>query len=159
MWEHDCGVLPVVDDKDRVRGVITDRDICMSAYTRGHRLSDLRVANSMSPTVVSCQPDDDVAVAAQRMAEHAVRRLPVVDDKGRIQGIVSLNDLARAGARDRDVAKAASSVLELVCRPRPAAERARPAAVRQDTATCAVPQPPATTRSSVLLASKIDNEC
>ncbi|HEX6810382.1 MAG TPA: CBS domain-containing protein [Planctomycetota bacterium] len=159
LWEHDCGMLPVVDDTGRVRGVITDRDICMGAYTRGECLSDLTVAKSMSPTVVTCRPDDDVAVAAQRMAENAVRRLPVVDDKGRVQGVLSLNDLARAGAKDKDAAQAAGRVLEMVSRPRPAAAPARPGAVRQDAGTRATPPPPATTRGAALLASKIDSEC
>jgi CBS domain-containing protein len=156
LWEHDCGVLPVVDDKDCVRGVITDRDICMGAYTRGQRLSDLTVSDSMSPTVVSCHLDEDVTVVARRMAEHRVRRLLVVDDKGRIQGIVSLNDLARAGARNKDVARAASRVLETVSRPRRPAEARAPT---QDAAPRTARRPSTTARATVLLASKTDEEC
>jgi len=156
LWEHDCGVLPVIDDEDRVVGVITDRDICMGAYTRGQCLSDLTVADSMSPTVVGCRLEDDVALVAQRMAEHGVRRLPVVDHKGRIQGIVSLNDLARAGARDRDVARATSRVLEMVSRPRGPAEARAPA---QDAGSRTAPRSSKSSRAAVLLASKTDEEC
>jgi CBS-domain-containing membrane protein len=47
MWDNDCGCVPVVDEKQRVHGIITDRDICMSAYTSGQSLKSLR------PDVVS----------------------------------------------------------------------------------------------------------
>ena len=143
LWENDCGLLPVVDDAGRVTAVITDRDICMGAYTRGKRLAEMKVADSMSRNVVTCRRDDDVAVAVQRMVEHAVRRLPVVDEKNRIQGVLSLGDLARAGARDKDVSRAAVRVLTAVTQPRPA----RKAPVRQKD------------RGEVLLASEVEREC
>lgn len=94
LWEHDCGCLPVVDTEGVVRSMITDRDICMAAYTGGRPLRELRVVDSMSRGLVVCSPDDELSAAAGRMAEHQVRRLPVVDDAGRVQGVLSVNDLA-----------------------------------------------------------------
>ena len=96
LWEHDCGCLPVVDDCGAIEGIITDRDICMAAYTSGRALSTLRVLDSMSIGVESCRPDEPLSVAADRMAAHQVRRLPVLDDAYRVQGILSVNDMACA---------------------------------------------------------------
>jgi CBS domain-containing protein len=131
LWENDCGVLPVVDKEGRLAAAITDRDICMGAYTCGQRLADLRVADSMSKAVVSCGVDDDFAVAARRMTEHRVRRLPVVDDKGRVCGILSLNDLARVAGLDRAVAREAMAVLTAVCSKRAAPRGVTPSPVRE----------------------------
>ncbi len=95
MWEHDCGVLPVVGDEGRVEGLVTDRDLCMGAYTQGKRLHDLRVRDSMSRQVFSCLPSDSLEQAIRTMGDHQVRRIPVVDERGRLLGILSLNDLVR----------------------------------------------------------------
>lgn len=115
LWEHDCGILPVLDKDGRVGSTITDRDICMGAYTRGRRLADLHVADSMSDRLVTCRADDDVAAAAALMTEHQVRRLVVVERDGRIAGLLSLNDLARAAPRDATVGREALRVMTAVC--------------------------------------------
>jgi len=98
LWEHDCGCLPVADREGRPVAMITDRDVCMAAYTSGRPLGELRVANSMSKTTITCRGQEDIGAAAQRMAKHGVRRLPVVDPNGKLIGILSLNDLATASA-------------------------------------------------------------
>jgi CBS domain-containing protein len=94
MWEHDCGALPVIDRGGRVVAMITDRDVCMAGYTQGKPLAAIRVSTAMSKSLVSCGPDDTMSSAERVMRQHQVRRLPVVDDDGRLVGIVSLNDLA-----------------------------------------------------------------
>lgn len=99
MWEADIGAIPVLDDKQRVVGMLTDRDICMAAYTQGRPLGELVIAETMSRSLVTCAPTDPVARAEQLMREHAVRRLPVIDDARHVIGIVSMNDLARAVTR------------------------------------------------------------
>lgn len=121
MWDHDCGVLPVVDRNGCVGGIITDRDICMGAYTQGADLASLRVADSMSASPVTCAVGDSVQQAARRMAEHRLRRLPVVDEEGKVVGILTINDLATraAGSKagkglERDVL----AVLQAVSKPR-----------------------------------------
>jgi CBS domain-containing protein len=127
LWEHDCGFLPVVDGEDRVGAVITDRDICMGTYTRGRPLAELRVADSMSRRLVTCTPDDDVASAVRLMVQHQLHRLPVVDAKGNACGVLSLNDLALAGAQE------SLRVLVAACRHRtgvPAPAAAAPAPAR-----------------------------
>ncbi|MBL8727198.1 MAG: CBS domain-containing protein [Planctomycetes bacterium] len=118
MWDHDIGILPVVDREGRVGATITDRDICMAAWTRGARLEELRVADSMSKRLFACAPDDDVAVAAGRMVQHQVHRLPIVDGEGKLAGLLSLNDLAVAGEQDARIGREAFRALAGVCRRR-----------------------------------------
>jgi CBS domain-containing protein len=94
MWELDCGAIPVIDAAGGLAGIVTDRDICMAAYTRGQALAEVSVGTAMSRTLHSCSPDDSIGHAARLMAEKQVRRLPVTLD-GRLVGIVTLADIAR----------------------------------------------------------------
>jgi CBS domain-containing protein len=95
MWEHDVGAVVVVDDEHRPRHVLTDRDVCMGAYTQGVPLWSSHV-NSVEPAhVVTCARDAGVIEARRLMQEHGVRRIPVVDDAGRVVGMIGLGDLLR----------------------------------------------------------------
>ena len=111
-WEQDCGAAPVVDDNGRVVGMITDRDCLMAAFTRGRKLDDLSVQSAMAHMVFSIRDDQSIDAAAERMAEHAVRRLPVVDAHGRLVGMVSFADVCgpKAGLMPEQLAKAASAI-------------------------------------------------
>ncbi len=100
MWDHDCGCLPVVDESGRVIGMITDRDVCMAAYTRGEPLEGVAVSAAMSKQLFSCRPRDTVRDAESIMKGKRVRRLPVVDADGRLVGLISLNDIAREAERE-----------------------------------------------------------
>ncbi len=95
MWERDCGCVPVIDDDRRVVGVITDRDICMSAYTQGKKLSDIPVSIAAAHKVISCSREDTIEAAEATMRNAQVRRLPVLDGEGHLQGMLSLADVAR----------------------------------------------------------------
>jgi CBS domain-containing protein len=98
MWEHDCGVVPVVGEGNgtaRLVGMLTDRDICMAAYTQGATLRDIPAARAMARQVFSCRPTDSLAVALRIMRTNQVHRLPVVDADDRVVGILSLADVAR----------------------------------------------------------------
>ena len=95
MWTGNCGVLPVVDDEQRVIGMITDRDLCMGAHFQGGTMTERKVSDSMSRTVFSCQSSDSIEQVIRRMGDEQVRRIPVLDARGRLAGILSVNDLAR----------------------------------------------------------------
>lgn len=95
MWEHDCGCVPVVDDLSRLVGIITDREVCMGAYTQGRALSEIPVSSVCSREVQSVKPTDTLAHAEDLMAKHQIRRLPVVDEQNSVIGVVSLSDLAQ----------------------------------------------------------------
>jgi CBS domain-containing protein len=94
LWESNCGAVPVVNAEGNVVGILTDRDICMAAYTRGQPLAALDVASTMSKSVYACTPADSLGHAARIMAKEQVRRLPVLED-GKLVGIVALADIAR----------------------------------------------------------------
>lgn len=127
MWDHDIGVLPVVDVHGRVIGMITDRDVCMAAYTRGGALRDIPVEVAMAHNVVVCGADDTDTAVAEVMAKHKIRRVPVVDEAHRPVGMLSLNDLARTMARGRDVpATAVAGTLAAICEHRDGATSDRP---------------------------------
>ena len=96
MWERDCGAVPVLDQEGAVVAMLTDRDLCMAAMLQGRGLSEIRVSSAMSKGLWSCRPDDDLSHAEEVMRAHKVRRLPVVDAQGKLLGILSLSDLARA---------------------------------------------------------------
>ncbi|HEY0713179.1 MAG TPA: CBS domain-containing protein [Polyangia bacterium] len=109
MWDLDIGSLPVVNEDGSVAGMITDRDICMAAYTQGRPLADIPVARAMSKVAYSCRPTADVAEAEEIMRTRQVRRLPVISALGELVGIVSLNDLAHeAGKPSSKSARAVS---------------------------------------------------
>ncbi|MEZ5962828.1 MAG: CBS domain-containing protein [Planctomycetota bacterium] len=128
LWDQDCGVLPVVDARGSVGAMITDRDICMAAYTTGKSLPELRVADAMSQDLVTCKAGDRVSAAAGLMATHRVRRLPVVDDEGKICGVLSLNDLARAATKNTALGRDALQVLAAAGQRRERAVAATPTA-------------------------------
>jgi CBS domain-containing protein len=99
LWEHDLGALPVVDHAGAVVGMITDRDLCMAAYTSGLPLHATHVGRHMSRTVFSIGAKAEAAKAAELMKSRKVRRLPVVEN-GRLVGIVALSDIARTAGRN-----------------------------------------------------------
>lgn len=98
MWERRCGAVVVVDENGRAAGVVTDRDVCMAAYTQGRRLDDIPVTTAMSRPVRTCPDMAAVEEAEALMMGHGIRRLVVVDPPGRLAGILSLDDVARSGA-------------------------------------------------------------
>lgn len=93
MWEKDCGSVPVLDSEGKAIGIITDRDICMALTTRNNLASEMTVGDVISGPVKSCRPDMDAGDALRTMQQEQLRRLPVVDDDGRLVGILSLNDV------------------------------------------------------------------
>jgi CBS domain-containing protein len=112
MRKLDVGVLPVVKD-GRLKGILTDRDITVRAVAESRDLSTTLVDDVMSRDVQSVQEDEDVKTAARVMAEHQVRRLPVVDRDGKLTGILSMADLAV----DSGDAKATETAIEGVSQP------------------------------------------
>jgi len=122
MWDNDCGAVPVVDGTTgEVRGIITDRDMCMAALLSNRPSHLIPVRDVMASEVCTCHEDDDLRTVHATMRDNQIRRLPVVDDEKKLVGLVSLNDLAveafasrstAAVRRQRDVAKTLSIVSE-----------------------------------------------
>lgn len=130
MWEQDCGFVPVIEGHDgsnRLVGVITDRDICMAAFTTGKPLREIEVGAVMSSDVHACRPESTILAAEKTMREAQIRRLPVVDTEGCVIGVLSLADLAREVEREHvsgshDVTdRELGTTFEAITRPRAAA--------------------------------------
>jgi CBS domain-containing protein len=93
MQELNVGALPVCD-KDRLVGIVTDRDIALRSVARGQDPRQDTVRDVMTPQIIYCFDDQNVEEVAAQMRDHQVRRLPVLNREKRLVGIVSLGDLA-----------------------------------------------------------------
>ena len=94
MWNRNFGSLPIVEDGGRVVGIVTDRDLFLALGTSNRRPAELSLGEIMHKDVALCNPGSDVRNALKTMAQRQLRRLPVVDDAGNLQGILSLADVA-----------------------------------------------------------------
>jgi CBS domain-containing protein len=110
MRADNIGALPV-GENDRLIGMVTDRDIVVRAVAENLSAGNTSARDVMSEHVYWCFDDADVEKAAEIMAEHQVRRLPVINHDKRLVGIVSLADLGRLGE------SAASKALEGISEP------------------------------------------
>ena len=125
LWRQNCGILPIVDSKEKVVGLITDRDICVALGTRNRLPSDMTVSEVASGKVIACKPDDDLRDALATMAQAKVRRLPVIDAAGKLEGILSIDDVVlrtETGALKKNSELSFEDVvntLKSVCTPKP----------------------------------------
>jgi len=93
-----CGLLPVTDN-ERLVGMISDRDIAIRGVAMG-RGPDARIADAMTADVKYCFEDQDIEEVTANMGDIQVRRLPVLNRKKQLVGIIALGDIARAQAGD-----------------------------------------------------------
>lgn len=106
MRDENVGAIPIVDDDDKLCGIITDRDIVVRAVAEGEDPGECTAEEILSEQLHTIDPEADIEAAADLMAEHQIRRLPVVEDEVVI-GMISLGDLAVKSEEDE-----ASDVLE-----------------------------------------------
>jgi CBS domain-containing protein len=109
MRDLDVGAIPIVEN-DRLIGLITDRDLVVRGIAE-KRSGSNQVTNVMSDNLITVSPNTSVEEAAQLMAKHQIRRLPVVEN-GRLVGMVSLGDLATNQYSDQSAGRALSEVSE-----------------------------------------------
>lgn len=94
MWNSDCGSAPVIDPSGKPIGIITDRDIAMSCALNHKPLWELRTRDvTNNRPLYTCNENDDMRSALETMKSHRIRRLPVVDDVGHLQGLISIDDV------------------------------------------------------------------
>jgi CBS domain-containing protein len=112
MQSEDTGILPVVesDGNRKLVGVVTDRDIAIRVVAEGR--ANAQVRDAMTSGVRTAKPDDSAKELMSIMAREQVRRIPVVDAKGMVVGIVSQADIVREGDDDR-----AEETIERISRP------------------------------------------
>jgi CBS domain-containing protein len=100
MKGEDSGIAPIVDG-DRLVGVVTDRDIAIRVVAEGRDPRETKVEEIASQNLVTIDPQQDLDEALRLMAQHQVRRLPVVEEDGKLVGIVSQADVARRTDSER----------------------------------------------------------
>jgi CBS domain-containing protein len=110
MSEKNIGALPVVEN-GQVIGMITDRDITLRTSAQGKDPASIRVSEVMTNRVVTGTPDMSVQEAANLMAQHQVRRLPIVENN-QLQGMVALGDIATNSASDEAAGQALTNISE-----------------------------------------------
>ena len=100
MKEEDVGLAPIVEG-DKLVGMLTDRDIAIRVVAEGRNPDQTKVREVASNQVVTIDPQQDLDEALRIMAKHQVRRLPVVEEDGRLVGVVAQADIAREGDDNR----------------------------------------------------------
>jgi CBS domain-containing protein len=101
MRQHDVGSLPVVESRDsgKLVGIVTDRDLVTKVVAGNKSLESATARDAMTSNPVSCREDEDLSRAVSLMADRQVRRMPVVDQAGRLSGIIAQADIAIRGNR------------------------------------------------------------
>lgn len=101
MAELDVGAMPVCGDDNRLKGIITDRDIVVKAIAKGRNPAEVKAGDLIGEAEVwSVEADADVDEVLHQMAEHRIRRMPVLDNK-KLVGIISQADLAAKLPEDK----------------------------------------------------------
>ncbi len=116
MVNHDCGEIPVVDHREHVVGVVTDRDIVCRVVAKGLHPANHTVDGIMTTSVVTVREDTALEDVISTMEKHQIRRVPVVFDGGMCTGIIAQADLART-ALEHEVAELVCEVSQRTGRP------------------------------------------
>jgi len=99
MMELDVGSIPV-GENDRLIGMVTDRDITCRAVANGKDISRLTARDVMSKGIIYCTDTEDLHDALRLMEVNRIRRLPVINDKKRMVGMLSIGDVSHATSRE-----------------------------------------------------------
>ena len=96
MRNGNIGSIPVVEDEQtrKLVGIVTDRDLALKIVAEGRDANSTKVEAVMTRKVVTCRAEDDLQKALDAMAEHQLRRIPVVDNDYRVVGIIAQADVA-----------------------------------------------------------------
>ena len=95
MCENHIGCIPICDDQRCVVGILTDRDLLLRTVACDKDTKSTSVSDIMTTNVCTCNSNEDVCDAEQKMSQNQIRRLPVVDDQGGVIGILTMGNLAQ----------------------------------------------------------------
>ena len=95
LWLEGIGALVVTDDNCKVAGILSERDIVRGIASQGMELLESQVGERMDHEVVTCTPETWVEELMNEMTERRIRHLPVVEDDGKLVGIVSIGDILK----------------------------------------------------------------
>ena len=96
MQSENIGSIPVIENKQNQKlvGIVTDRDLALKIVAKGLDAKSTKVETVMTRQVVTCRAEDDLQKALDAMAEHQLRRIPIVDNDNKIVGIIAQADVA-----------------------------------------------------------------
>jgi CBS domain-containing protein len=94
MKHHDVSFIPIIENEPThmLVGVVTDRDLCLRVVAEGKDPNEVQLADCMTNAPVVCHPQDDIGETIQLMVSARLHQLPVVDENGSVQGVISLHD-------------------------------------------------------------------
>ena len=95
LWLEGIGALVVTDESGKVAGIISERDIVRGIASQGTDLLETHVEDRMDRSLITCTPETWVEELMNEMTEHRIRHLPVVEDDGKLVGIVSIGDILK----------------------------------------------------------------
>ena len=98
MRDLDVGAIPV-GENDKLIGMVTDRDIAIRGFANGKDIANMTARDVMSKGIVFCRDTEELEDAVRIMEQKKIRRLPVLDEKKRMVGMLSLGDIAHAAPR------------------------------------------------------------
>jgi len=110
MQAHNVGSVPVCTQDGQLMGIVTDRDIVVRNIANNGDPNTTKVEEVMTKQVITGNPDMDVNQAVELMAQHKIRRLPIVERNNRLVGLVALGDLATNFAVNEQAGEALSEI-------------------------------------------------
>jgi CBS domain-containing protein len=114
MANYDCGAIPVINRQGKMIGMITDRDITVRLVAEGENPAYALVGDCMTRQVFACHVNDSLINCMRSMSHHQIRRMPIVNDRNQVVGIVSQGDIAQY-ATEKSGGGARRAVSDVVC--------------------------------------------
>lgn len=111
MQAHDVGLLPVINEKNKVEGIITDRDIVLRCISTGKDSCNVKVKDVMTTNVDKVSPDDDISTVTKKMKSHQIRRFPITQND-ELVGMLSFKDVAQNIEDKMEVAETITEILK-----------------------------------------------
>ena len=113
MQSEDVGIIPVVEaGGNNLLGVVTDRDIALRVVAEGKDATTTKVSDVMSKGVTTCKQDDSVDDVMELMGKEQLRRVPIVDERGALVGIVAQADVVREAKSDKKAERTVEQISE-----------------------------------------------
>jgi CBS domain-containing protein len=107
---EDIGAIPVLNDEGRLEGIVTDRDIVIAGLTKDKADAELRAEDCMTTDLYVAGQNDRLVDVIHEMGDHQIRRVPVVDSRNRLVGIISMADVATQTQKDRELGEALEEI-------------------------------------------------
>ena len=119
MQRRDCGIVPVIDEDEKVVGMISDRDICLALANENAKFSQVKVEKLMMTKIINCSADDKIEDALRKMRKNQLKRLAVIGKEGKLVGILSVTDVLISVRKNKKLKKKIYKTLEKIFQPRP----------------------------------------